>query len=441
MARIGRVNDGSRPTLSSPSGIGASMPLPDLSELPDVDAEYVSDGDVLVWDDASGTWIPGTVSGALTDHTHATTGSGATGGGGTLNPTTLTFPVATSPAQTAEGSAVWDSDDDRLTVGDGTGRKTFYPNVLTTQDDIIVAAASGVPDRLGKGSDGQVLTVDPTTHHLVWATPSSGSVATDPIWDAKGDLAGGTGSNTAARLPVGADDTILMADAAQTTGLKWVASQTPSTQAFGDSATQGTADTYARGDHKHGMPSGSSSGGSLIFLETHTASSSTTVDFTTRNASGQSGATIQSDFDEYEFHFLDCIPASNNVRMDARVSTNGGSTWDNTSTIYDAASLYAYITSTGMAGSSGAAKAQLQLIDSISNNTNYGLSGRLRIWIGSSKYTTFEGNFNMQHATVGVFSFRFVGLYKSTTAINAIQFFQSSGAIASGIIRAYGIAH
>jgi hypothetical protein len=82
-----------------------------------------------------------------------------------------------------------------------------------------------------------------------------GNVATDTIWDAKGDLAAGTGANTASKLTSGADDTILMADSAQTTGLKWVASQTPSTQAFGDAAAQGTADTYARGDHKHAMPS------------------------------------------------------------------------------------------------------------------------------------------------------------------------------------------
>ena len=82
----------------------------------------------------------------------------------------------------------------------------------------------------------------------------SGDVATDAIWDAKGDLAAGTGANTAAKLTVGANDTVLMADSGQSNGLKWVASQTPSTQAFGDAAAEGTADTYARGDHKHAMP-------------------------------------------------------------------------------------------------------------------------------------------------------------------------------------------
>jgi hypothetical protein len=81
-----------------------------------------------------------------------------------------------------------------------------------------------------------------------------GSVATDAIFDAKGDLAVGTGADTAARLAVGANDRILMADSGEATGLKWAASQTPSTQAFGDAAAEGTADTYARGDHLHAMP-------------------------------------------------------------------------------------------------------------------------------------------------------------------------------------------
>jgi len=39
----------------------------------------------------------------------------------------LVAPVSTSPAQTVEGSLVWDSDDDLLTVGDGSSRQTFYP--------------------------------------------------------------------------------------------------------------------------------------------------------------------------------------------------------------------------------------------------------------------------------------------------------------------------
>lgn len=53
------------------------------------------------------------------------------------------------------------------------------------------------------------------------AAGGSGAVATDTIWDAKGDLAVGTGADTAAKLTVGANGTILVPDSTQSTGLKW----------------------------------------------------------------------------------------------------------------------------------------------------------------------------------------------------------------------------
>lgn len=88
----------------------------------------------------------------LTDHTHAVTGSGATGGGGTLAPATFDFPSSAAPAQTAEGRAVWDSDDDLLTIGDGASRKTFGPLDATAPStqalgDAAAAGAANVSAR------------------------------------------------------------------------------------------------------------------------------------------------------------------------------------------------------------------------------------------------------------------------------------------------------
>ena len=43
----------------------------------------------------------------------------------TLNGGTWTFPIASTPTQTAEGRPVWDSASDTLTIGYGPGRKTM----------------------------------------------------------------------------------------------------------------------------------------------------------------------------------------------------------------------------------------------------------------------------------------------------------------------------
>src|SRR5262245_21367443 len=69
-----------------------------------------------------------------------------------------------------------------------------------------------------------------TTHNKIerivsaaWADYASltGSVASDTIFDAKGDLVAGTAADTAARLAVGSNNKMLTADSAQSTGLKW----------------------------------------------------------------------------------------------------------------------------------------------------------------------------------------------------------------------------
>ena len=93
---------------------------------------------------------------------------------------------------------------------------------VTTKGDL--EGFSTVAARIPVGTDTQVLTADSgEALGLKWATPAAGGgdVATDTIWDAKGDLAGGTGSDTAARLAVGTNDQVLTADSAEATGMKW----------------------------------------------------------------------------------------------------------------------------------------------------------------------------------------------------------------------------
>jgi hypothetical protein len=60
-----------------------------------------------------------------------------------------------------------------------------------------------------------------------WIKIEDRSVATDTIWDAKGDLAVATGADVAAKLVVGSNNQVLTADSTQTTGVKWAAPAAP----------------------------------------------------------------------------------------------------------------------------------------------------------------------------------------------------------------------
>jgi hypothetical protein len=76
------------------------------------------------------------------------------------------------------------------------------------------------------------------------ATVNTHDVITKEIFDVKGDLIVGTGSNTGARLAAGTNGYVLIADSAETTGLKWAAA--PAVGSFETSIVfeGATADDY-----------------------------------------------------------------------------------------------------------------------------------------------------------------------------------------------------
>ena len=70
------------------------------------------------------------------------------------------------------------------------------------------------------GTTGQVLAkASNSDMDFTWTTDATGIPAT--IFDAKGDLIAASAADTAARLAVGANGTVLTADSAEATGLKW----------------------------------------------------------------------------------------------------------------------------------------------------------------------------------------------------------------------------
>ncbi|HEX2594697.1 MAG TPA: hypothetical protein VHL34_24555 [Rhizomicrobium sp.] len=169
----------------------------------------------------------------------------------------------------------------------------------------------------------------------------------------------------------------------------------------------------------------------LALLEQHTASSSASLNFTTA---------ITSSYDDYLIEFVNIVPATDNALLWMRVSTDGGST-------YDSGSNYTYrywrlASGTAVVSSAGATK--IILTDSVGNNGLWGVIGRLSLYSPGS--TSIRKMVNgqlafMQSGGSGALEEDMpMGVYDSTTAVNAFQFLFSTGNIASGTIRVYGVA-
>jgi hypothetical protein len=78
------------------------------------------------------------------------------------------------------------------------------------------------------GTTGQVLSkASATDLDFTWVAQDDSNAIQNAIVDAKGDLIGATAADTPARLAVGANNTVLTADSAEATGLKWAAPTSP----------------------------------------------------------------------------------------------------------------------------------------------------------------------------------------------------------------------
>ena len=180
------------------------------------------------------------------------------------------------------------------------------------------------------------------------------------------------------------------------------------------------------------------SGGAMTLLETQTASSSSTISFT-------SG--IDSTYKEYVFRFYDIHPAPNDTELQVGFR-DGGTDYDATKTTsYFNALHYEDDSSTSLAYVTGHDQAQstsfLKIITTgLGNDNDQSCVGELHLFDPAS--TTFVKNFysrgtaaHQEDLTQDVYV---AGYINTTTAIDGVQFKMSSGNIDSGVIKLYGIS-
>ena len=178
-------------------------------------------------------------------------------------------------------------------------------------------------------------------------------------------------------------------------------------------------------------------GSAMTLLSTQTASSSSTIDFT-------SG--IDSTYDEYVFKFYDIHPATNSASLTFNGSSDTGSNYNvtKTTTVFrayheqsGASSALGYRTGDDLAQSTN-----FQILNFEINNDNDSSGvGELKLFNPSS--TTFVKHFiqtgNCVQSTYTRNDF-VAGYFNTTSVIDAVQFKMSSGNIDSGVIKLYGVS-
>ncbi len=176
-------------------------------------------------------------------------------------------------------------------------------------------------------------------------------------------------------------------------------------------------------------------GGDLILSQT--ASASATIEFTS--------AHITSTYDTYMLVIEHARPATDNVQMWFRVSTDGGSTWKS------GASDYEY-SSTGWHSNTGSAVSGKDIADSeiaishseLTNVAADALSGvyYLHSPSNTATHTRTSGtcvwrNKSNSRGSVALHG----GVYLAVTAVNGLQILMSAGNITSGRFTLYGMPH
>jgi len=182
------------------------------------------------------------------------------------------------------------------------------------------------------------------------------------------------------------------------------------------------------------------SGGAMTLISTQTASSSATISFT-------SG--IDSTYKEYQFHFIDIHPETNDVILTFQTDTGTNTSYNQTMTTTffqtrhteddtTQSGALTYTTNRDQGQATGFQKLNYDL----GNGNDESLAGILHLYNPSS--TTFMKHFISRVHNYGQSDESadcFVAGYVNTaTALTRVQFKMSDGDIDAGVIKLYGIS-
>ncbi len=173
--------------------------------------------------------------------------------------------------------------------------------------------------------------------------------------------------------------------------------------------------------------------GPRVLLASKTASASATLDFTEFN---------NAVFRYYEFELEDVKPATDAVDLVMRTSTNGGSSYDAGASDYNYVGIGAVISGAATVGSAGAATLiPLTFTGAIGNAANEkGVSGTVKMFnAGTATHTRVMVDVTWDNPSSLNGMVNLTGKRAADQDTDAVRFLMTSGNIASGTIRMYGV--
>ncbi len=183
--------------------------------------------------------------------------------------------------------------------------------------------------------------------------------------------------------------------------------------------------------------SGGGGSGGLVFLDSQTASSSATIDFT---------SIISGTYDVYQIFFSAVVPATNTAVLRMLNSTDNGATWHTTLGDYQAGINYTPQASSSFSNLNDPFQQYMPISAALSNTAGGGVSGSLTIYnTGNGAYFGMHGMCVFNGSTSGSGTLGWFGDAVDNTGpngqigVNAIRFLMSSGDIASGTFSMYGV--
>lgn len=167
----------------------------------------------------------------------------------------------------------------------------------------------------------------------------------------------------------------------------------------------------------------------LEFISSAAINNVATVDFTGFDS---------SKYSDYVFSLNNVIPVTDSVDLLLRFSTDGGASFSGT---YFYCTIYGSPGTAVSAVGSSAGAAQILAFTGVGSDTNeFGVSGEVRVFGPDlTAFTAFTGLIHAWGANSKPFISPFAGQNSTTTAVDAVRFYFSSGNLESGRITMYGV--